>query len=102
MEMPNPELRPQSAAEPPGNVARKASSPTHFPSMIVGGVVAVIAALSIWYLVRPQPLLVQGEVDATAFRHRGVRRRSLCGGPSRARSGRRCRGGAGAHRYPRD
>jgi HlyD family secretion protein len=27
--------------------------------------VAVIAGLSIWYLVRPQPLLVQGEVDAT-------------------------------------
>src|SRR5262249_46116339 len=27
----------------------------------------VIAGLSIWYLVRPQPLLVQGEVDATRF-----------------------------------
>jgi HlyD family secretion protein len=26
---------------------------------------AAIAGLSIWYLVRPQPLLVQGEVDAT-------------------------------------
>jgi HlyD family secretion protein len=30
-------------------------------------VVAVVAALSVWYLVRPQPLLVQGEVDATRF-----------------------------------
>jgi HlyD family secretion protein len=30
-------------------------------------VVVVVAALSIWYLVRPQPLLVQGEVDATRF-----------------------------------
>ncbi len=29
--------------------------------------VVVVAALSIWYLVRPQPLLVQGEVDATRF-----------------------------------
>ena len=28
-------------------------------------VIAVIAGLSIWYLVRPVPLLVQGEVDAT-------------------------------------
>src|SRR6266446_9690164 len=37
------------------------------PSIIVGLVVAAVAGLSIWYLVRPQPLLVQGEVDATRF-----------------------------------
>jgi len=79
MEMPNPEVRPQSApqpppsdvsrpAEPPGNVTRnEAPSPTRLPSIIVGVVVATVAALSIWYLVRPQPLLVQGEVDATRF-----------------------------------
>ena len=30
-------------------------------------VVAAIAGLSIWYLVRGEPLLVQGEVDATRF-----------------------------------
>jgi HlyD family secretion protein len=35
------------------------------PSIIVGVVIVAIAGLSIWYLVRPQPLLVQGEVDAT-------------------------------------
>jgi len=35
------------------------------PTIIVGVVIAVIAGLSIWYLVRPVPLLVQGEVDAT-------------------------------------
>jgi HlyD family secretion protein len=35
------------------------------PSIIVGVVIFAIAGLSIWYLVRPQPLLVQGEVDAT-------------------------------------
>src|SRR5258708_6428720 len=35
------------------------------PAIIVGVVIAVIAGLSIWYLVRPVPLLVQGEVDAT-------------------------------------
>src|SRR5947209_14001085 len=29
--------------------------------------IIAVAALSIWYLVRPQPLLVQGEVDATRF-----------------------------------
>src|SRR5215471_6307274 len=37
------------------------------PSIIVGLVVAGVVGLSIWYLVRPQPLLVQGEVDATRF-----------------------------------
>jgi HlyD family secretion protein len=42
-------------------------SSTRLPSIIVGVVIAAIAALSIWYLVRPQPLLVQGEVDATRF-----------------------------------
>ena len=35
------------------------------PSMIVALVIAAVVGLSIWYLVRPQPLLVQGEVDAT-------------------------------------
>src|SRR6186713_1562686 len=35
------------------------------PSIIVALVVVAVAGLSIWYLVRPQPLLVQGEVDAT-------------------------------------
>src|SRR5262245_34219567 len=35
------------------------------PAIIVGVIIAAIASLSIWYLVRPVPLLVQGEVDAT-------------------------------------
>jgi HlyD family secretion protein len=35
------------------------------PSIIVGIVAAVVLALSIFYLLRPEPLLVQGEVDAT-------------------------------------
>jgi HlyD family secretion protein len=30
-------------------------------------VVAAVVGLSVWYLVRPQPLLVQGEADATRF-----------------------------------
>src|SRR4029077_9911316 len=42
-------------------------SPTELPSIIVGVVIAALAGLSIWYLVRPQPLLVQGEVDATRY-----------------------------------
>jgi HlyD family secretion protein len=35
------------------------------PAIIVGVVIAVVASLSIWFLVRPVPLLVQGEFDAT-------------------------------------
>jgi HlyD family secretion protein len=46
----------------PGDKAPRAS---RIPSIIVGVIVAAIAGLSIWFLVRPQPLLVQGEVDAT-------------------------------------
>ena len=36
-----------------------------FRRSLSGVVIASIASLSIWYLVRPVPLLVQGEVDAT-------------------------------------
>src|SRR5262249_47755199 len=41
--------------------------PQRAPSIIVALIIAAVAGLSIWYLVRPQPLLVQGEVDATRF-----------------------------------
>src|SRR5215468_8962901 len=41
------------------------SQTARIPSIIVGLIVAAVAGLSIWYLVRPEPLLVQGEVDAT-------------------------------------
>src|SRR5262249_55245146 len=40
-------------------------SPTPLPAIIVAVVIAAVAGLSFWYLLRPQPLLVQGEVDAT-------------------------------------
>jgi HlyD family secretion protein len=68
MEMQNPEVQTQGAPEPPSNVSKQpASLSTWLPSIIVGLVIAVVATLSIWYLVQPQPLLVQGEVDATRF-----------------------------------
>src|SRR5258708_39420330 len=38
---------------------------TRIPSIIVGIVAAAVVALSVFYLLRPEPLLVQGEVDAT-------------------------------------
>jgi HlyD family secretion protein len=52
---------------PSAAVRRWAPSPAQVPSIIVGVVIAAVAGLSIWYLVRPQPLLVQGEVDATRY-----------------------------------
>src|ERR1700761_6595174 len=38
---------------------------TRAPSIIVGLVAVVVVALSVFYLLRPEPLLVQGEADAT-------------------------------------
>src|SRR5260370_5936926 len=42
-----------------------ARTATRTPSIIVGIVAAAVVALSVFYLWRPEPLLVQGEVDAT-------------------------------------
>lgn len=65
MDTPSPEARmgggERIAKEPP--VKHPGSS--HAPSIIVAAIIIAIIALSIWYLVRPEPLLVQGEVDAT-------------------------------------
>jgi HlyD family secretion protein len=64
----------QDTPEPPQpapTVAAK-QAPNHtahpfsrLPAVIVALVVVAIAGLSIWYLLRGEPLLVQGEVDAT-------------------------------------
>jgi HlyD family secretion protein len=58
----------QPKVESPNSAPKSsAPSPTRIPSIIVGLVVAAVVGLSVWYLVRPQPLLVQGEADATRF-----------------------------------
>jgi integrase len=44
---------------------KRTRAATHAPSIIVSIVAAVVVALSVYYLLRPQPLLVQGEADAT-------------------------------------
>jgi HlyD family secretion protein len=55
-------------APPPAKPAqRKSAAASSIPGVIVGVVIAAIAGLSIWYLVRGEPLLLQGEVDATRF-----------------------------------
>jgi HlyD family secretion protein len=63
-----PEPPAPPAPEPP-RPAPKAPAPasSRIPAIIVGVVAAAIATLSIWYLLRGEPLLVQGEVDATRF-----------------------------------
>src|SRR5215813_12127869 len=67
MEMLNPEVQTEGAPEPPGEMTKHPPSSTWLPSIIVSLIIAAVVGLSIWYLVQPQPLLVQGEVDATRF-----------------------------------
>ena len=50
--------RPRDRPPSPTSVGRA-------PATIVTLIVAAIVGLSLWYLVRPQPVLVQGEADAT-------------------------------------
>src|SRR5476649_2497693 len=50
------EVRPPVPLPPP---------PSRAPAIIVALTIAMIVAVSLWYLVQPQPLLVQGEADAT-------------------------------------
>jgi HlyD family secretion protein len=61
----------QTAPEPPKDtptpIPERKSSRGTVPSIVVAVLVAAVAGLSFWYLLRGQPLLVQGEVDATRF-----------------------------------
>jgi len=74
MEVPTAETQTQVAPQPPKETPKqvgeqvpkkRAPAASLVPSIIVGIVVAAVTGLSIWYLVRGEPLLVQGEVDAT-------------------------------------
>ncbi|HZM28705.1 MAG TPA: efflux RND transporter periplasmic adaptor subunit, partial [Gemmatimonadales bacterium] len=68
MDKPTPDAPTQAAPERPTEAPKpRPAVAGRIPGIIVGLVVAVVAGLSIWYLVRPQSLLVQGEVDATRF-----------------------------------
>jgi HlyD family secretion protein len=61
---PDREIPTTSETPDAGKDAPKRSA-TRTPSIIVGVIAAAVAALSVFYLLRPEPLLVQGEVDAT-------------------------------------
>ncbi|WP_084810282.1 efflux RND transporter periplasmic adaptor subunit [Bradyrhizobium sp. NAS80.1] len=66
MDMPTSDKDVQAAPDPAGDEHTKnPHNATRAPSIIVGIVAVVVAALSIFYLLRPEPLLVQGEADAT-------------------------------------
>jgi HlyD family secretion protein len=63
-----PDKKIQSTSEEPKaeeDKQKRATSRT--PAIIVAVVAAVIVALSVFYLLRREPLLVQGEADATRF-----------------------------------
>src|SRR5262245_1962705 len=66
MDMQTPE-GPTEAAQQPRKEEPKSKEPSsaRIPSIVVAVVIAAVTSLSIWYLVRPAPLLVRGEVDAT-------------------------------------
>ena len=56
----------QGSSDAPADGQQKTTpSATRGPSIIVGIIAAVVVALSVYYLLRPEPLLVQGEADAT-------------------------------------
>ena len=70
---------PQTPSDAP---AKEKTTGSRGPLIIVGTVAAVVVALSAFYLLRPVPLLVQGEVDATrldiaALASNNLRMRSL-------------------------
>ncbi|HMG49127.1 MAG TPA: HlyD family efflux transporter periplasmic adaptor subunit [Inquilinus sp.] len=55
----------EEATASPGAGAGPAPKGSGAAALIVAVTVAAIVGLSLWYLVQPQPLLVQGEADAT-------------------------------------
>jgi len=66
MDVPTSGKEVQATSHAPSDGHEKnARSATRAPSIIVGIVAAVVVALSVFYLLRPEPLLVQGEADAT-------------------------------------
>jgi HlyD family secretion protein len=64
--MPIPVQQAQSESETPRKEREDApKSAARVPSIIVATFAAAVIVLSMYYLLRPEPLLVQGEVDAT-------------------------------------
>ena len=62
--MPAPDTQIENSPKAP-EAGQEKSTMTRTPSIIVGLVAVIVVALSLFYLLRPEPLLVQGEADAT-------------------------------------
>jgi HlyD family secretion protein len=60
-----PTAAPPASEPPPEAPKGRPPEPSRRPTIIVSVVVAAVVALSLYYLLRGEPLLVQGEVDAT-------------------------------------
>ena len=58
-------LHPADAAPAAQGVKPPTPSVARAPAAILTIVIASIVGLSMWYLMRPQPILIQGEADAT-------------------------------------
>src|ERR1700723_4776833 len=64
--MPTSDEEVRSTPDAPGDQREDAPKPVaRVPSIIVAIIAAAVIVLSLYYLLRPEPLLVQGEVDAT-------------------------------------
>jgi HlyD family secretion protein len=53
------------AGEAPSSIVPAQPRVSRAPAIIVTLIIASIVGLSLWYLVQPQPLIIQGEADAT-------------------------------------
>src|SRR5258708_415078 len=65
MDIPTSAKEIQSTEAPPDGQEKHSRTARRAPSIVVGIVAAIVVALSVLYLLRPEPLLVQGEADAT-------------------------------------
>jgi HlyD family secretion protein len=66
MDIPTSGEEVQSTSDAPSNRQdNNTRAATRAPSIIVGTIAVVVVALSLFYLLRTEPLLVQGEADAT-------------------------------------
>ncbi|RXT37855.1 HlyD family secretion protein [Bradyrhizobium betae] len=65
MDIPTSDEEVHNTSDAPIDGQNKTPRAARAPSIIVGIVASVVVGLSIFYLLRPEPLLVQGEVDAT-------------------------------------
>src|ERR1700712_4700438 len=65
MDTPASDEEVQATSDAPGDgQENNTRTATRAPSIIAGIVAAAVVALSVFYLLRPEPLLVQGEADA--------------------------------------